>query len=235
MRISNPTILITGEIDDTLLNETVSKGFVIDVIPFIKTETITTIAVKQAIEKILQLDATIVFTSGNAIEAVKENIQPIKPDWKIYCIGNTTRILVEKLFGKASIIATANNAAELAEKIIANKSDEEVYFFCSDKKRDELPALLQENNIAVNEIEVYTTTILHHIIQKKYDAILFFSPSAVEGFFTKNDIDERTILFAIGNTTANEIKKFSKNEVVINDEPGKKKLLDKTIEYFKSL
>ena len=233
MRILNPTILITGEIDNALLNETISKGFIVDVIPFIKTETITTIEVKQAIEKVLQLDATVVFTSGNAVEAVSKKLQYKKPNWKIYCIGNTTKDLVEKLVGKESIVAIANNAAELAEKIIANKLDKEVYFFCGDKKRDELPALLQENNIAVNEIEVYTTTILHHIIQKQYDAILFFSPSAMEGFFTKNDIDERTILFAIGNTTANEIKKFSKNEIVVNDKPGKKELIEKVVAYFR--
>src|SRR5258706_9822828 len=45
--------------------------------------------------------------------------------------------------------------------------------------------------------------------EKVYDGILFFSPSGVESFFNTNEVNEQTILFAIGNTTATEIKKYT--------------------------
>jgi uroporphyrinogen-III synthase len=56
-------------------------------------------------------------------------------------------------------------------------------FSAANKRRNELPLVLTQYNIAVHELEVYTTTILEHITFKTYNGILFFSPSAVEGFF----------------------------------------------------
>ena len=72
----------------------------------------------------------------------------------------------------------------------------------------------------------------HRIGSNEYFGILFFSPSAVQSFFSKNKVADKTILFAIGNTTANEIKKYSTNKIIISDEPGKENLVTKMIEYF---
>ena len=234
MRPNDPTILITREIDESLLNELASNGITADVIPFIHTEIIRERKVQAQIENVLKLQTTVVFTSINAVEAVSEHLHNKKPNWKIYCTGNTTRLSVEKSFGKESVSATAEDATVLAGKIIADKLTSEVYFFCGDKKRNELPGLLKENNIRVTEIEVYRTTINHHKAEKEYDAILFFSPSAVNGFFENNSIKEKTVLFAIGNTTAEEIKKFAENEIVVSDMPGKKELIEKMILFFES-
>jgi uroporphyrinogen-III synthase len=233
MRQNNPTILITAETDDSLLQQITSKDIPIDVIPFIRTEIIQTQQLQIQIEDVLQLKTAVVFTSINAVEAVSKYLHSSRPNWNIYSTGNTTKKSIEKIFGNKSITATADDATTLAKKIIANKEAiNEVYFFCGDKKRNELPDLLREHNIILNEIEVYTTTILAHKINKDYDAVLFFSPSAVEGFFQNNTISEQTVLFAIGNTTANEIEKFSNNEVVISDKPGKKELIEKMISFF---
>jgi uroporphyrinogen-III synthase len=111
---------------------------------------------------------------------------------------------------------------------------EEVIFFCGNKRRDELPVLLNQHDIEVNEIQVYETKTLKYKIEKDYDGILFFSPSAVESFFSVNKLNKQTVLFAIGNTTANEMKKFTSNKIVIADEPAKKNLVEKMIEYFSS-
>lgn len=231
MCLNNPSILITAKIDKFLLNEIISKEFEVDVIPFIQTEIIQSEKVRKQIENILQLNATVVFTSKNAIEAIAEYIQNKKFTWKIYCIGNTTGLFTEKLFNKKSITATADNATALANKIISNK-EQLVYFFCGDKRRDKLPVLLKQNNITVNEIEVYTTTILQHKLKKDYNGVLFFSPSAVQGFFKNNLVKDESVLFAIGNTTAEEIKRFSGNKIIVSDKPDKKELVEKTIGYF---
>jgi len=86
--------------------------------------------------------------------------------------------------------------------------------------------------LEVKEIIVYQTTTIKHSIQKLYDGILFFSPSGVESFFCNNQLSEKTILFAIGNSTAKEIKKHSDNQIVISDQPGKEKLASKMIDFF---
>jgi uroporphyrinogen-III synthase len=235
MCINKPVILITAEVEGSLIQQMKSTGFIVDIIPFIHTEITGTRKIQEQIEHVLQLDAAVVFTSNNAVEAVSASIQNKKPNWKVYCIGNTTKTLIEQLFGEASIAAIANDATSLSEKIVADKTISEIFFFCGDKRRNELPALLKENSISVNEIEVYTTTILQHAIEKDYDGILFFSPSAVDGFFETNKVNEKTILFAIGNTTANELKKFSQNIIVVSDKPGKQNLIEKAVSFFEDL
>jgi uroporphyrinogen-III synthase len=231
MHIHNPSLLITNNIEELLLQKIIEKGFSVDVIPFIQTEIIQTKEVQQQIENIRSLNTTVIFTSANAVKAITRSLQKT-PDWKIYCVGNTTRILVENSFGKESIIATADNAKLLAEKIIADNLSNEIYFFCGDKRRDELPELLHQHNIKINEVRVYTTLLLQHKIEKDYDGILFFSPSAVESFFQNNSLNNESILFAIGSTTADEVKKFSKNKIVLSDKPGKENLIEKAISYF---
>jgi uroporphyrinogen-III synthase len=233
MQPNDPTILITADIDQSLLNEITSKGFVVDVIPFIKTESIQSEKVEQTIESISILNAIVVFTSSNAVEVVHHFIQNKKVNWRIYCVGNSTRSFIEKSFIGATVVASADNAAKLAHQIIADKQNKsELYFFCGDKRRNELPELLAQNNIVAHEIEVYTTTILQHKLSKQYDGILFFSPSAVDGFFKNNTVNDKTVLFVIGNTTADEIKKYSKNKIVAGIKPGKKELIEKAIDYF---
>jgi len=225
------TILSTRPIDEELINEAAKQNINIEVFSFIATEPIDDLDTYNEIEIALSETATIVFTSMNAVEAVASHVHDFGPDWKIYCIGNATRKLVAEHFGENSITGTANDATDLAQKIIEDDVDQ-VIFFCGDKRRDELPALLREHEIEVIEIEVYETQSIPHKIDKFYDGMLFFSPSAVESFFLNNKLQERTILFAIGNTTANEIKKYSRNEIVISDEPGKRNLVEKAIDFF---
>src|SRR6185436_12065727 len=95
------------------------------------------------------------------------------------------------------------------------------------------PRQLRKNNIGVTEIVVYKTISTPQKIEKKYDGILFFSPSAVKSFFQANQLNDRTVLFAIGNTTANEIKNVSENKIVIGETPDINTLLNKVISYFR--
>ncbi|HEX7904969.1 MAG TPA: uroporphyrinogen-III synthase [Chitinophagaceae bacterium] len=225
-------ILSTRPLNDSLVAEAKAEGVIIDQLSFIETEPIQTIEVQQEIEQALLLSATVVFTSMNAVEAVAAWQDGLQPEWSIYCMGNTTRQLVKEYFGEESIVGTASSAAELAELMIEEDQPEEVLFFCGDQRRDELPAILRNNNIDVNEIVVYQTIPVYHTIEKKYAGILFFSPSAVTSFFKKNKLTGQTILFAIGNTTATEIKKYSSNKIIISDEPGKENMVRQVMEFF---
>jgi len=227
------SILSTRPINQALIQQASEKNILIDVLSFIETEAIDSVDVYEEIENALLESATVVFTSMNAVEAVAEHLNDeYKPDWKIYCIGNTTKKLVLKYFGEELISGFASDATELAERIIEDNETDNVIFFCGDNRRDELSSLLCENDINVNEIEVYQTNMIHHTIEKNYDGILFFSPSAAESFFSNNKLNDKTILFAIGNTTASALKNYSKNKIVIADEPDKNNLAEKAIEYF---
>jgi len=225
-------ILCTRPLGSFLINEVKEQGIQIDELPFIRTEPIQSIEVQQEIEQAFLLTVPVVFTSMNAVEAVAYYQEDNQPEWDIYCIGNTTAKLVSKYFGEHRIAGTANDAESLAELIVEVGVEDEVIFFCGDQRRDELPKMLREHDIEVDEITVYQTIALPHQIEKVYNGILFFSPSAVESFFKKNKLPQSTILFAIGNTTAAEIRKHTRNKILISDEPGKENLVRKMIDYF---
>jgi uroporphyrinogen-III synthase len=229
------SILSTRPLNDSLVAEAKTAGIIIDVFSFIETEPIQLAEIEQQIEQAFLQSISVIFTSRNAVEAVKAKQKGQQPDWTIYCIGNTTRQLVKKYFHEERIAGAANSAAELAKLIIEKHSINNVIFFCGNQRRDELPDLLQNNNIDVKEIVVYKTHTIPHKIEKNYNGIFFFSPSGVESFFLNNQPNKQTILFAIGDTTANELKKYSTNKIIISNEPGKEKLMKQAMEYFTTL
>jgi uroporphyrinogen-III synthase len=225
-------ILCTRPLPSSLIEEAGTCGIEIEEQPFIETESILSVEVQQEIELVSTEVATVVFTSMNAVDAVTIFLDGHQPEWTIYSIGTATGRLVKEYFGEERIAGTANDATALAELIAEDRFTDEVVFFCGDQRRDELPDILKQHDIEVNEIVVYQTIEVPHKISKPYHGILFFSPSAVRSFFKINKLQEKTIAFAIGNTTANEIKKFSNNKIIISDEPGKENLVQKMMEYF---
>ena len=225
-------ILSTRPIDAPLINEARHQNIEIDILSFIETVPIRSIEVQQEIENALLKSSAVVFTSMNAVEAVANELDGHQPDWRIYSIGNTTRQLVKKYFGEEAIAGSAESAAELAELIVEEDNSDDIFFFCGEQRRDELPDILRSNDIDVNEIVVYQTIQVKHKIEKTYHGILFFSPSAVQSFFSNNKISDKTILFAIGNTTATEIKKYANNKIITGDEPGKENLVTEMIRYY---
>jgi uroporphyrinogen-III synthase len=232
MQEINIHILSTRPLPDPLIEDAEISGISIDIVPFIKTESILSVEVQQEIQLVSTEKATVVFTSMNAVDAVVNFLDGHQPDWSIYCIGTATGRLVKEYFEEEKIAGTANDAAMLASLIVEDRFVDELIFFCGDQRRDELPAILKQHEVEVNEIVVYQTIALPQKIEKPYHGILFFSPSAVQSFFQKNKAVEKTILFAIGNTTANEIKKFTTNTIITSDAPGKENLVKKMIEFF---
>ena len=228
------SILCTRPIDENLIIDAREADIDIDQITFIETVALETPLLEQQINHSFSQAITIIFTSMNAVEAVADRLNNQQPNWKIYCIGTTTNKLVAQYFGQQNIVGTADDATQLAQLIVTNNNTDKVIFFCGDQRRDELPNILKTNNIEVKEMVVYHTISIPLKIEKKYDGILFFSPSAAESFFTNNKIPKSTILFAIGNTTSNEIKKYTNNAIIVADKPGKEQLVTKMIAHYKA-
>jgi uroporphyrinogen-III synthase len=163
----------------SLVAEASSAGIAVDQLSFIETEPIQDIATQQEIEQAYLQSATVVFTSMNAVDAVVAWQDGQQPDWVIYCMGNTTKKLLQESFGKHSVVGTANNAAELAELIAEESDAEEVIFFCGEQRRDELPAILRKKGIDVQEILVYETIHTPHKISKEYQRKQFCLPLVI--------------------------------------------------------
>jgi uroporphyrinogen-III synthase len=222
--MSDPDIrvLSTRPLSGALIEVARSKGIAIDVMPFIAT---ASVADEELLRPLKERRLTVVFTSANAVEAVGGG-----GDWKVYCLSGATRRAAEEKFGEAAIVAVADSAAELAQKIV-DDGVKAVCFFCGDLRREELPAIFRRAGIGYKDIVVYTTTATPHKMEDDYDGILFFSPSAVESYLSMNAVPEGTVLFAIGRTTAAALKGYN---VVVSERPEAGALLDKVTEHFQN-
>ena len=86
----------------------------------------------------------------------------------------------------------------------------EVTYFCSDLRLDDLPTILKENNITVNEVEAYQTKLDSFKIDDTVEGVMFYSPSTVQSYKQENNVED-TIAFCIGETTAKEASKHFKD------------------------
>lgn len=227
-------ILCTRPVTVSLVEEAGSNGIALDIVSFIETEAIENVEVQQEVEQAATQLTTVVFTSMNAVTVVTDILEGHIPDWNIYCVGHKTKQLVEAYFGNGAIAGTADSAFALADLIVEDDQAEEVFFFCGDQRRHELPDKLKTYGISVNEVIVYRTRAVTQKINKPYDGILFFSPSAVASFFEQNRLPEQTIVFAIGNTTQQAIRKYCNNEIILGRSPAKDELVMQAIKKFTS-
>jgi uroporphyrinogen-III synthase len=227
---TNAHILSTIELPQPVLDKAAANGVSIDVVPFIETIALPARALKASIDDLSAKHTTVVFTSAKAVDAVASVMN--EPSWDIYCIDGNTMQAVEKHFSHSSIKATATNAATLAAEILNRAPAAAITFFCGNLRRDELPDILKQAGLAVHEITVYETIILKKEINKPYNAILFASPSAVEGYFSVNSLPANTTCFAIGNTTADAIKKYTDNNIIVAAKADKEELAMQAINYF---
>ena len=224
-----------------LSRETIDKASLIDLeideLPFITTEPIKTDELKSNLKSFLQQNITAVFTSKNAVQAFDQIANGNVP-WNIFCIGQSTKKLASKIFGEEKISGVADNAAALSEVILHADATlaigiKKVIFFCGKQRRDELPIKLKEKGLEVEEIIVYETLETpQKISRKNYDGILFFSPSAVNSFFSLNKINELMQIFVIGKTTADAIQQHTNKELIIAEIPGEENMIDLVISHF---
>ncbi|UEG48980.1 uroporphyrinogen-III synthase [Ferruginibacter lapsinanis] len=228
----NISLISTSVIPEEVIRNAADNGVMITDTPFIN---VTLTRDEKAIEQIKALEdkhITAIFTSLNAITSVTNHLAT-KPNWQVYCMSGVSKPAVINFFGETALAGTGSNAKQLAEAAIANKPAGEVVFFCGNKRLPDLPETLASAGIPLTEVEVYHTVKTPHLLENKnYNAIAFFSPSSVESFFENNTLQPDVVAFTVGQTTANKIKQYCDNTVIISNKPGKENLVQTVIEYF---
>ncbi len=188
------TKLLTNDQKDRFAN-----GIVVESSNFIKVSSnrIPPRVFKKEIENV-------VFTSKNAVESVLANYTGSELQFNnIYCVGRKTRRFIKNNIGPVKHFE--KSAKELAEYLTTNLKVKEVTYFSGNLRLDDLPSILENNNIKINEIEAYQTKFDAKKMPRTVEAVLFYSPSGIESFLKENKAN--TIAFCIGNTTAAEAKK----------------------------
>jgi uroporphyrinogen-III synthase len=225
-------ILITKEIHAHLLSQ-FQDQFDFDILPQIQTSFIESAQLIEKINSLLTKPIAAIFTSQNAVSMLTANISK-PPPWIIYTISGATSNTAAKLFTPEAIKGTASSAERLADIITDNPPSEAIYFFCGNQRLNTLPNRLKEKKLSCSELVVYRTLPLYQKTSKEYDAILFFSPSAVSTFFTMNQTAEKTVVFAIGETTASCLRKYCSQPIIISEKPDLLEILTLLKKYFLS-
>lgn len=232
MQAAKKNILITGSLSDAQAAPLLAHHSV-DIIPFISIEPLYHEDLKKQINALAEQHLKVVFTSNNAVKAVSAMLSQKPSAWKLYSMQGVTSLAVQNYFGADSLAATALSSEQLAEEILKDSTVSEVLFFCGDLRRDELPLRLSIEGVQVRELIVYNTVASPVKLEKQYDAVAFFSPSAVYSFAAQNAMPAYAVCFAIGNTTANTIKNIVPNEVRIAQPPQKERVVEMMLEYYK--
>ncbi|MBT8276839.1 MAG: uroporphyrinogen-III synthase [Bacteroidia bacterium] len=155
-----------------------------------------------------------IFTSNNAVEIVFNSRKNSPKIDKVYCVGaKTSRKLTD--LGQ-NVVKTADNASKLSHFILNSFENEDFYFFCGSLRRDEIIEYLKSSKNRLFEVKTYKTELKRKIFGQIFDGIMFFSPSAVASFTLVNKLSESNA-FCIGETTAAEAKKHTKNVYVSNN------------------
>lgn len=167
-----------------------------------------------------------IITSKNAAKAIIRKNLIIE---NCFCVGEKTASFLKKY--KYTISEIADYGIALAAIITKKYPDEKFSFFCGDKRREELPYILKENSIDLEEIQVYKTLLNPKEFQQEFDGVMFFSPSGVKSFFSKNEIKNSTA-FCIGTTTASEAKKFT-DTIIIATKPSMENVIVQVVKKYR--
>lgn len=171
-----------------------------------------------------------IFTSKNAVKVFIEQTKSVdRSNFNAYCVGEKNKLFLEE--NGLKVVEIADNASVLAKKIAKNHENQEFLFLSGNQRREELPEILTKNNVRYKELEVYATHLNPKTFERSFDGILFFSPSGIRSYLLRNSIQNST-LFCIGETTADEAKKYSKN-IVIANKPTVENVLVQAINHYK--
>ena len=229
-------VLSTKKLSPSLIEQAKQQGIAITEQEFIAIKPIWSEEKYQEVRKWAEAGIShIAVTSANTADILNRYLHwdntVHQTGWKIFCISGKTKEHMLQHFQTNDIIATADYGKNLAQKIV-EYGVKEIVFFCGNKRRDELPAILKQHNIAVHEVVLYETIQVPSIATDDMGAVLFFSPSAVQSFFSVNQLKENTVCFAIGTTTADAIANYTHNKVIVSEAPSQETLLAAVTNYF---
>ncbi|EJL75698.1 uroporphyrinogen-III synthase [Chryseobacterium populi] len=215
-------ILFTKNIDPSVLSKELGEHIAVNCIEVIKTSPIK-------VNPFDLKDYSLIFTSVNGVTSFFQNHFKPNEDFtarnynKIYCVGEKTKKELRKYgFGTFKVL---KNAETLSRFIIGSCSQEKFLHFCGNLAIDVLDSDLPLQNIKYKKITVYHTEEINPLITEKYHAVVFFSPSGVRSFAKQNSLED-IMIFSIGETTSNELKKYTSHPIFTSEGNNMKTVLE---------
>jgi uroporphyrinogen-III synthase len=170
-----------------------------------------------------------VFTSINAVEAVFNQVSHNLNEFPVvWCVGEKTKAKLEALNFKVEVYF--NYAKQLNQFILQNYTNNVFIWFRGSVTTGNLTQNFNQN-IHWSEVIVYENKSNPTQISVPYDAVLFFSPSAVESFLQNNSLKGK-VCFCIGETTYARVSEKTSNSIILPKSPTIENVLLEVKKYY---
>lgn len=184
---------------------------------------------KQSINK------NIILTSKTGVNAFLQMAKEWRLDintYHVFCISQSTKELA--LTSGLKVVSSAPHASAIADEILKHKGINAVTHISSNQRRHELSEKLEAAAIKVQDLIGYRTEFTPKIIHQSYDAILFFSPSAVDSFLSQNELQQAEC-FCIGNTTGRYARQIGYQNIYVSDTPTEDALVKTIVNHYSKI
>jgi len=191
-----------------------------------------------ALDRLEEFD-WIIFTSENAVRAVvkragvRGNLRNVAGRRsRAAAVGPTTATAAERAGFFVDYQAKTHSGAALADELGEKLRDQTVFLPRSDRANPDFPQLLRNYGAEVTEVVAYRTVTPVNLDEKKtaaivngeVEAILFFSPTAVEHFVELvgpeklRDLQNRVAITAVGPITANVLRQSGVDKSLVAED-----------------
>lgn len=205
-----------------------------------------------AISQLDQFD-WLIFTSGEAVRAVGRRCEKLGHSlgqaWNnlnIAAVGPVTAEAVRKIGLQVNYVAQNHNGVALANELGERVRGRKVLLARSDRANPDLPAELKRFGAQLSEVIAYRTLKPKEIDREKLqtfadggaDAILFFSPSAVQHFAELAGIDRlrqlrnELAVTAVGPVTAKALCEVGVERIVVASDTTAASVVDALEKHF---
>ena len=222
---------------DALARELTVRGAIPVVLPLVSfAEPEDFALLDAALAEIQQFD-WMVLTSAQAVRAVAKRGEELKlnlvraaSELQIGCVGPVTAEAARHAGFRVEYVAETHTGSGLAAELGQRVQGAKVFLPRSDRANPDLPPALKRYGALVTEVIAYRTlrpsTVeernLKQIADGATDAVLFFSPSAVQHFaelFGREQLSalqDKLAIAAVGPVTANALREAGVRRLVIS-------------------
>jgi uroporphyrinogen-III synthase len=203
----------------------------------------------EAIAGIEQFD-WVILTSARAVQAIARRAAESRTALvrsgsrlQVACVGPVTAEAAKRAKFPVKYVATTHNGVALAEELGSRLTEARVLLPRSDRANPDLPAALKRHGAVVTEVIAYRTlrpvdvdrSDLREIAYGGKDAVLFFSPSAVQYsqvLLNIRELQHKVAITAVGPVTAKALREAGVSRVVVASDTTAAAVIEALERYF---
>lgn len=205
-----------------------------------------------AIAKFAQFD-WLILTSAQAVRAIVQRAADLQlplartsSNLRVACVGPVTAESARNANLPVTYVAVTHGGVALANELGSRLREAKVLLPRSDRANPDLPAVLRQHGAQVTEVIAYRTlgpgetdeNGLKEVADGQADAILFFSPSAVQHFTElvgpekMRSMQGMLAMTAVGPITGNALREAGVLRAVIPDDTTAASVIEALEEHF---